>query len=65
MAQVKLRANNNIYALPSFFGESLYAIGPAKSRPSTSNGTNPTFLSVGKLAVGGFAKAETWNFFHP
>ena len=63
-ALVKLQANNKIYAFPSFFVLSLYPIGPAKSRPTTSKGVDPSVLSVGKFPTGGFEKAVTWNFLH-
>ena len=53
-ALFKLKANNKIYAFPSFFVISLYPIGPAKSWPTTWKGANPSVLSVGGFPAGGF-----------
>ena len=64
-SQVKLQANNKMYAFPSFFVLSLYPIKPAKSRPITLKGVDPCVLSVGNFPAGGFEKALTWNFLHP
>ena len=64
-ALVKLQANNKIYAFPSFFVLSFYPIGPAKPRPTTSKGADPSVLFVGNFPAGGFGKAVTWNFLHP
>jgi len=61
----KLQANNKIYVFPSFFVLMLYPIGPAKSRPTTWKGPDPSVLSVGNFPAGGFEKAVTWNFLHP
>ena len=60
-ALFKLEANNQMYAFPSFFVLSLYPIhvGPAKSRPTTWKGANPSVLSVGGFPAGGFEKAVT------
>ena len=44
---------------PSFFGLSLYPIRPAKSRPTTSKGADPSVLSVGNFPADGFEKVLT------
>ena len=64
-ALVKSQASIKIYAFPSFFALSLYPIGPAKSRPTPSKGTDPSLLSFGSFPAGGFEKAVPWNFLHP
>ena len=64
-ALVRLKANNKIYAFPSFFVFSLYPICPAKSRPTTLKWANPYVLSVWNFPAGGFEKAVTWNFLLP
>ena len=61
-ALFKLEANNKICAFPCVFVLSLYPIGPAKSRPTTWKGANPSVLSVGGFPAGGFEKPVTRNF---
>ena len=56
-ALVKLQASNKLYAFPVFFCLEFVPIGPAKSRPTTWKGADPSVLSVGNFPAGGFEKA--------